>query len=405
MNLLNKIIKTTMVSSLVTLSAFASNVIIEPLKVETITLEAWEKAKEFEITLYPQTTVKFNDKKANELNKDLKTKTAYIKALQTNSEISFKVVWEDKTKTIQKGVANRQNSFADGFAIQFASNYEDATKLPYIGMGSKNRPVVVYLQKAVEQHFEPNGKEEISTQVNRNNTYAFNDSLKQFDKKVEALAIKDYQRAFISEGFRSMTQIKDNSTFFNAKMQYKENFFSSNIWEGEITRVLKDEYLKISSKPFPIAIAIWDGEKMQRDGLKHLSSWITVSTNQQEATKYQQSMDSSLLNADIKNGENLVKTNCASCHNYKDENNANKYMAPNLSNIGGYSTTSYLQESILEPSAVVVPGYNRNAHKNYEWYYLDGKNRVSTMPSFSYLSNKEIEDMVAYLKTLKVQGE
>lgn len=79
-------------------------------------------------------------------------------------------------------------------------------------------------------------------------------------------------------------------------------------------------------------------------------------------------------------------------------------MAPNLSNIGGYSTTPYLIESIIHPNAVVVSGYNRNAHANFAWYYEDGQGgRTSAMPSFEYLTQEEINDITAYLKTLKAE--
>ncbi len=102
-----------------------------------------------------------------------------------------------------------------------------------------------------------------------------------------------------------------------------------------------------------------------------------------------------------------MKANCASCHNYAQTNEAaSVYMAPNLSNIGGYSTTPYLIESIVDPSAVVVPGYNTNSHPNFAWYYPDGNGgRTSAMPAFDYLTQEEITDLTAYLKTLKVEAK
>jgi len=76
-------------------------------------------------------------------------------------------------------------------------------------------------------------------------------------------------------------------------------------------------------------------------------------------------------------------------------------MAPNLSEVGGQNTAGYIKESLLDPSAVIVPGYNRNAHPDYKWYELvDGK-RVSTMPAFDQLSEEQLNDLIAYFKTLK----
>lgn len=418
MNLVNNLTKSILATTVLTLSAYATTPVIKALKVngEVKSVDTksslWEEATETEVALYPQTTIKLNDKNANELNKNNSAKLASVKAITNGENIAFKIVWKDDTKSVQTGNASKHNSFADGFAVQFPSKYTSPSKLPYIGMGSKDRPVVVYLQKAVTKHYEPNGNGEVTTQVNRGNKNAYNSkidkTLETFDKKVMELAVKDYQRAFVSEGFRSMTQIKDNSTSFNATMSYEENTFSSNEWQGTISRALKDEYLNISSKPFPVAFAVWDGAKMGRDGLKNLSTWVTVELDDNKTSMaYNKAYDKNLEKANIKKGEELTQMNCASCHNYGNTNNAaSPYMAPNLSNIGGYSTTAYLKESIIDPNAVIVPGYNRNAHKNFAWYFDDGQGgRMSAMPPFSHLKENEVNNIVAYLKTLKAKAE
>jgi len=368
----------------------------------------WQNAKEFEILLYPQTTITLNDKNANEINAHNKATKAFVKAVSDGKNIAFKLRWADKTKSIQSSNAFGNTEFADGFAVQFASNYSDPKKLPYIGMGSKDRPVVVYLQKAIEKHFEPNGNGDVETQVNRNNTYAFNSSintdLENFDAEVEKQALQKYQKAFVSEGFRSMTEIKDDTSKFNSEMNYCSHWFSQNEWEGVIVRSLNDEYATFSKEPFPVAFALWDGEKMGRDGLKNLSTWVVAQFEGiKTQTNFKNEVDYDLPQANIENGESLTKMHCGSCHNYAQTNEAaSSYMAPNLSNIGGYSTTPYLIESILEPSAVVVAGYNTNAHSNFAWYYLDENgNRTSAMPAFDYLTQEELNDIVAYLKTLK----
>ncbi|MBD3808033.1 MAG: c-type cytochrome, partial [Epsilonproteobacteria bacterium] len=102
-------------------------------------------------------------------------------------------------------------------------------------------------------------------------------------------------------------------------------------------------------------------------------------------------------------GKASVEAMCVACHTLSDSKKAaNAYMAPNLKGIGGYSTNAYLAESIKDPSAVVVPGYNRNAHKGSPWYNVDSKTgkRTSTMPPMM-TDDKMINDAVAYLKTLK----
>lgn len=370
----------------------------------------WRSAQETQITLYPQTTIQLNDKKANEKNANSKAKIAYVKAITDGKHIAFKVRWQDDTQSVQSGNAIKNTEFPDGFAVQFAAKYDDPTKLPYIGMGSKDRPVVVYLQKAVQKLFEANGNGDVEKQVNRSNAYAFNSlinhNLEKFDIDVEQLAVRDYQKAFVAEGFRSMTEIKDHSTKFNASMLYHNSWFGENEWEGVIVRSLNDEYVKFYNDPFPVAFAVWDGATMGRDGLKTLSTWIIAEFEGiQGRDALKNEFDKDLTTANIQNGEMLTKNNCASCHNYGNVNEAaSAFMAPNLSNIGGYATTPYIIESITHPNAVVVPGYNRNSHPNFAWYYDDGQGgRTSAMPSFEYLTPQEIDDITAYLKTLKAE--
>lgn len=394
------------------LTTLSANPVISVLKVNEdiskieVNASQWKKAQETQLTLYPQTTIKLNDKKANTANANNGAKIAFVQALSDGKNIAFKLRWQDDTQSLQSGNPLKNTEFADGFALQFATKYDDFTKLPYIGMGSKDRPVVVYLQKAVQKFFEPNGNGDVEKQVNRGNTLAFNSEinseLNQFDKNVEQLAVHDYQKAFVAQGFRSMTEIKDNSTMFNAQMSYQNNWFSPNEWEGVLIRNLNDEYLTLTNKPFPVSFALWDGEKMGRDGIKNLSTWILAQFEESSSVPL---FNQELPTANIQNGEMLTKTNCASCHNYSTSNEAGStFMAPNLSNIGGYATTEYLFESIKDSNAVVVPGYNVNSHPNFAWYDTSSNvGRTSTMPSFDYLTQEEMNDIVAYLKTLKAE--
>jgi len=413
---MKKFIYLLLSSSFFTISTWASTPVImvhnvsEDITQIDVDSQQWSSAKETQIAVYPQTTIKLNDKKANEANANPVAQWAFVKALSDGKNIAFKLRWVDETASFQSGNAIKNTEFADGFAVQFASKYDDPTKLPYIGMGSKDRPVVVYLQKAVEKFFEPNGNGDVVKQVNRSNVHAFNSEINQdlakFDNEVAQLAVRDYQKAFVSEGFRSMTEIKDHSTKYNAQMVYSNNWFTPNEWEAVMVRSLNDEYLKLTNQPFPVAFALWDGAKMGRDGLKNLSTWVIAEfEGAQTNDTLKNEMDKALSAANIQNGEKLTQANCASCHNYGKVNEAaSVYMAPNLSNIGGYSTTAYLMESIKDPNAVVVPGYNTNAHSNFAWYSLNEKGeRISAMPSFDYLSQEEINDMVAYLKTLKAE--
>jgi mono/diheme cytochrome c family protein len=82
---------------------------------------------------------------------------------------------------------------------------------------------------------------------------------------------------------------------------------------------------------------------------------------------------------DVANGEALFASNsCSACHS----TGSNKVVGPGLSGIGERGD-AYLIESIKNPAAVVVEGYD------------------PLMPTFPALSDSAINDIVAYLKTLQ----
>ena len=348
----------------------------------------WQKAKAGTVEAYPQTTIEMNDAKLMHENANNKAKKVRVKTIQNGEYVAFLVQWKDATKSIQEGYAS--DVYGDGFAIQLPTTLD---KLPYIGMGSDGRAVIVHLQKATGKTYEPNNNQDVYHQLNSSNQNAFAGDLATYKANVGAQGNGDYQKVFIAEGFRSTTQIRDTSEASRMEMRYE-----NGTWNGLLVRKLKSEHLDLSKGSFPVAFAFWDGSKKNRDGSKLLTSWVGVGAQKLI------SLDE-LSGGDIKNGETIMLENCAACHQYKTVKNAPNYMAPELSNIGGYSNASYLLESIVDPSAVVVPGYNTTAHPNFPWYSVDKGVRSSTMPPFSHLDEKSLKDLVAYLKTLKAEVE
>lgn len=348
----------------------------------------WQKAKVGTVEAYPQTTIEMNDAKLMHENANNKAKKVRVKTIQNGEYVAFLVQWKDATKSIQEGYAS--DVYGDGFAVQLPTTLD---KLPYIGMGSDGRAVIVHLQKATGKTYEPNNNQDVYHQLNSSNQNAFAGDLATYKANVGAQGNGDYQRVFIAEGFRSTTQIRDTSEASRMEMRYE-----NGTWNGLLVRKLKSEHLDLSKGSFPVAFAFWDGSKKNRDGSKLLTSWVGVGAQKLI------SLDE-LSGGDIKNGKTIMMENCAACHQYKAVKNAPNYMAPELSNIGGYSNASYLLESIVDPSAVVVPGYNTTAHPNFPWYSVDKGVRSSTMPPFSHLDEKSLKDLVAYLKTLKAEVE
>ncbi|MCX6060885.1 MAG: ethylbenzene dehydrogenase-related protein [Campylobacterales bacterium] len=400
---MNKILTSLLSLGLACSAALAAEAAITAVKV-TDSLDGikadsaiWSNAKFSTITLYPQTAIEMNDKKANELTENAKAKKAQVAALYDGKNIALMVKWADGSKDLQSGYAS--TTYSDGFAVQFAGATAKPQPLPYIGMGSVGRPVVVHLQKANEKVYEPNGNKDVGNQINRQQTGVFGQELADFDAKVASLAVTDYERIFVGEGFRSLTEVKDGSIKSNSSMVY-----GANGWSGILTRSLKDDYVNLSGT-VPVSIAVWDGSKMGRNGLKNLSSWIAINLDGQKQNAAMVTDLTTDSKGDASKGKAALEANgCNGCHQMNAAD-PKSFMAPSLKNVGGYSTAAYLRESILKPSAVVVPGYNRNAHSNTPWYNLEKGKRISTMTDYSHLDKATVEDIVAYLKTLKAEVE
>lgn len=393
---MKKIVNLALALGVLSVGSLMADASIKAYKAEnlskiTLDAKAWQSVKEQSIIFYPQTTIEMNDIDVVKLNAENKAKKVSIKSLSDGENIAFLLKWQDGTKSVQEG--DSSTAYGDGFAVQFPTTLD---KLPYLGMGSEGRGVVVHLQKATGKTYEPNGNQDVFHQVNASNQNVYEADAKKYKDEVAKIGNADYQRVYLAEGFRSMTQIRDASENAMMEMKYDKGF-----WSGIIVRKLKSENLDLSLGHFPISFAVWDGEKKNRDGMKLLSSWVEVKV---EGKGEKSLIALEELSGDAKNGEKVMLENCAACHQYKEVKTAPNFMAPNLSNIGGYSNSSYLLESIVDPNAVVVPGYNTTAHPNFPWYSVGDKGiRSSTMPSFSHLDEKSLTDLVAYLKTLKVE--
>lgn len=350
------------------------------------------KVKLESVTLYPQTTIGNNDKEATEKMKGLKALPAQAGAVFNDKEVLVVIKYKDATNSKQSQKSSKL--FGDGVAVQFPSACNEADKLPYIGMGSEGRQVTVLLQKNTEGVYPVSEKADVTTQQVRQNLNLFGEDLKKKEAAQKALAGK-YAKVFVSEGFRSMTEAKD-ANGYEMSMTYK-----SGEWTAVFKKPLNDEYSK-ACDVLPMAIAVWDGAKDGRNGNKWLSGWTPIKMKDTAKAKADIATITAKSKGNVANGKKLATDNCAACHTMGDIKAPMAYMAPDLSNIGGYATAGYLKESIVTPSAVVVPGYNKNAHPSGVWYSADDKGaRTSTMPGFDFLKPSEIDDLIAFLQTLK----
>ncbi len=340
-------------------------------KIDESTLSSIETKK---IILYPQYTVHLNDKDANKKLQNAKPIEAEVGVVYNKKDIGIVIKWNDETKSIQPSMTT--NKFGDGTSVEFPTVYGKGKTLAYIGMGDSNHPVMVYLKKAVEG--------------------------------------KDYKKAFISEGFGTMTEVQEK---YNFTMKYDEN---KKEWTAILVKPLKTQDLILSGL-VPVAFAVWDGDSLNRDGNKMISSWKFVKLGKSNPdTSYIKyiSYGYGEIGNHQKGKELMIQNGCNGCHRFDDQTSAPEGLAPNLSKIGGYSNPIYLKESIINPNDVVIKNLNINRHYNksadrdkngaypnndmYTWYIKSEKGKLqSKMPPYSHLSEQDINDIITYLKTLK----
>ena len=386
---MNKTVKLLTLTAMASVSLAAADFITA---VKTDKLDA-SKVKLENVMLYPQTTIGNNDKEATEKMKGLKALSAKAGAVFSDKEMLVVVKYKDATNSKQSLKSTKL--FGDSVAVQFPSACMEADKLPYIGMGNEGRAVEVLLQKNVEAVYPTSDKADVTMQQVKQNLNMFGDELAKKQAAQKALASAKYNKVFVSEGFRSMTEVKD-AKGYEMSMSYK-----GGEWTAVFKKPLNGEYSKACDVT-PMAIAVWDGAKDGRNGNKWLSSWTPVLLKDSPKAKADIAKITEKSKGNAINGKKLAADNCAACHTMGDQKAPMANMAPDLSNIGGYSTAAYLKESMIAPNAVVVPGYNKNAHPATPWYSADDKGvRTSTMPPFDSLKPAEIDDIVAYLQTLK----
>jgi complex iron-sulfur molybdoenzyme family reductase subunit gamma len=312
--------------------------------------KAWLSARYESVTLYP---------KDSSIQKN---KIVKIKALSDGQNLALLLKWKDKSKDIQNNWYVK-DLIPDGYFLEFPVEYKDVEKLPYVDMGNTNREVFVYEQFAIDFF------------------------LKQFECNCDE--IRDfYKSTLIASGIENIEEISDSS---NMQMVYKDGS-----WFASFSRPLRDMQNDLNNNAFVLSIGIFDRDK------KFISPWIGFNYEGMSGDDEFITALESKADGDIKNGERLALENCAACHRYKDEKSAPKEMAPNLSNVGGYSTKDYLIESLTNPSAVVVPKNNSDENNDFPWYSIgDNGEKISTMPSYDWMDEKSINDIVTFLQNLK----
>lgn len=322
---------------------------------------AWLSAPYADIVLYPL--------KLSEKNTETFAKKARVKAVYDGENISFLLEWSDHFKN---NVDDNTSLEINGFSVQFPLAFDNLAKLPYIDMGDENHELKGYSYKMLQLRIDDNASDENVSQ--------------------NILTIQG-KEVFIAKGVSTVNTIHSDSA-------YMELVNKNGKFKGTLSKNLKDDDLDLSKEVFPVSFVIINDKK-----LKYISPWLlTMLVDKNKESNFQAFNEN--VEGDELNGERLVLENCAGCHRYNTIKKAPAFMAPELSNVGGYATSEYLLESLIEPSVVIMGSDNNNTYSSFDWYTL-GRNgeKISIMPTFNWLDEKSIKDLTAFMKTLKVKTE
>ncbi len=336
----------------------------------------WERIPALAVPVAPQRTIRLHDKKANEALATAATRTIAVRAATDGRDLAIWIAWSDATEDL---AADETDVFGDAAALQFPLRFGAGTMLPYVGMGDDALPVALYLQRAA-----------------RGGPLA---------------------REAVAKGFGSSTRAELGGV--RVAMRHDAG---RAIWRAVFVRPITTPAHDLAARGLvPFAVAVWDGARNERGGNKSLSGWKLLRMPRQQVDPayaselaWGRGPDAA---GDLARGKRLVETICAACHVAGERRTARPGIAPDLSAIGAIATPAYLRDSIVAPSAVLVPDPNTQQHQDrakpvdamgayprseaFVWSRRDaGGKLVSKMPTYASLPADDVKAIVAYLMTL-----
>ncbi len=347
---------------------------------------AWMSTNFKKFSTFPMVSIKTNDALANKLNYQNGAKEVDIKAIYDGKNIAFLLRWKDSTKSVIGRM--RTDDFNDAFGVELQTKTDT---VPYVDFGDLNDEIVFYLKNANKNSVDIEENQDILSQFDYQNLNVF---VKNSD---EDLLPHVKQEVFLYHGFNNAIKLDTKLSNITMDMIYKDGY-----WYGSLSKKLVDKNSNLSNGTFLVSFSLYDGKIKQRGRLRNLTPWLLARLEGIEGGESLVEEVNHKISGDIKNGEKIALKNCSICHNYKNTRNAPVNMAPDLSFIGGYASIDYIKESILQPSKVIVPDFTDSAHPNFSWIEKqeNGKN-ISVMPSFEWMNEKNLNDLLAFMQTLR----
>jgi len=337
---------------------------------------AWDAAPAVEVLAAPQRTVRLHDRGANAALAGQGPRLLRVRALTDLRTLALAVEWADATE--DRIAADEVNRYGDAVALQFPRRFGAGLRLPYVGMGDEEQPVVLHLARA-------------------------------------AAGGGAASREGVAAGFGSFTRAEAGSA--RVSMRYDGR---ARAWRVVFSRHLAAGGVDLRRGLVPFALAVWDGSRAERGGNKALTGWKFLRLEAlplDEAYAAEQAWGyGPAEQGDAVRGHALAEGQCAACHLMGDLRSAPLGLAPALDSIGVVGAPGYLRDSLIAPSAVIVPSPNPAQHQDrsgkpdgrgawpssegYLWHTVADGKKSSTMSDFSSLSPGELADLIAYLRTL-----
>ncbi len=321
------------------LLAFPATQVPGDLKDINATSKAWLSSNDYNITLY-----------SIDNNISLK-KNITVKSIYNKNDIALLATFSFQ---------NNSKTKINKFYIQYPTNH--SSNLPYVNGGDLNNSVNVVGVERNYQNF---------TKIDNNISYENNQTI--FYSQNKTKIIKTIIFGYVSNGLEKYKLFTDNNQTLSIGSN-KNKFFLIKNFDNNISN-------------FYVSFGIY--HKDANKSIKYISKWIKIDLQNNMQIPIDLNNNSNNLN--LEDGKKIFIQNCIACHRYNANTTAPKNIAPMLTNIGGYANKKFLKESLLNPSKFINPKFQQAIKSG----------KIMSMPSFSWLSNKDFNNLLYFLESLK----
>ena len=205
----------------------------------------WTKANKMEVPLFGFKTREFPRKMLS------------VQSVHNEKKIAFKLTWQDAS-------ANKRNPdsqfYLDSVALQFPMKLSSLLGLPFFGMGEEGKPVNIW-------HWKADGRQLVGREPGRSIPASTKENPSALDPFRES-AVEEIN----AEGFGTLSV----QSLEDQQLEGQGRWIGGQ-WEVVFLRDLKtsspNDVGFLSPGESYLALALWDGHKMDRNASKRISLW------------------------------------------------------------------------------------------------------------------------------------